>query len=431
MPTPGRTTPLPITEAPKSPVVNAKPQKWWRKYSAVILASMFFLGLITIAVSLIFLQRSQETRQQADQTPQLVLSTKSRQDGNRLVIDLLINTKGFPIAGTEIEGTLTGIPASDVGIQVSNTLPLEPVITRVVPITNPTGGEFNISLFAPLDPNRPVNTNNSDQIFASFVISNVPESGVTLSFNSASKAPAIGTNGTILILPAAQNFKMPGVGGTPASPNPNDKKGCDQNCATDTECHDAYQCYKGRCRVKGDLEDATCKKISDGGLNRKCNEYCADSRECAAGFSCYYNRCRNPRNVYNESCQTPASPRPVAQSSPTTTTTRVTPSPRASARPTPTIVATNVRVTSGTPTPTPSARTSPRPTASASASVTPRPSASPSAVASPITSPRVTPQPTVEEQPAGRSSLATLGIVIGALLILGVIGYLAYRWLNN
>lgn len=415
--TPGVGGPQPVVQMPKQP-----------SFSPLVLALLVVASCLSVLLGLVFINRSQDLRQQAvDTSTPVLLSFKSRSQDSRLLIDVVLNSRNYAIAGVELKGTLTGVNREQVTVNTSNPLHLDAISSALSVGATATSTDFAVTLFAPLDPTLPSNTHDTEVVITSFEIANPPTGDVGISFSTGTKVPTIEPATITVQLASAQTFSYIAIGG--ASPSPTaasspssdaNKKTCNQNCATDTECQSIYQCYKGECRLKGDLEDSQCQGPADQGLNRGCNQYCADSRECQNQFTCYFNQCRNPRNLTNTSCENP-------RVTTTTSTPRSTATPRTSTRPSPSPSARLVAARLVSPSPT----ASPRATASASASASPRVSASPS----PFTSQRPTvrtPEPSPATTRTSSSNRSRMIIGILAILIGGsVLGFIAFKFLTR
>ncbi len=400
-----------------------------RKLSPLLITLILLTGLFCVLLGVVYIRRVQELRQQAAvEQSTVTLGARSRTQDNKLLIDVVLNTKTYDVAGVEMLGFLQGIPKENVTVKTDNAINLAQVNTILETHNNET--RFEVRLFAPIDPSKTANTRGSEQVVTTFEIVNPPSSGVTVGFYNRTKVPVMDPPTVALQLAGQQTFYLAAIGGASPSPTPSSspnsdssKKSCDQNCATDTECQSALVCYKGRCRVSSDPEDSSCKAIQDNGLNRSCNQYCADTNECADGFSCYFNQCRNPRNLTSTSCEEPKKVTTTTSTSGrggTTTAASRKPSPSPSAK----IVA-QVRLVS----PSPSAR------ASASASASPRAtsSARPTPSSTPFGSQQPTvrnpqPSPTTTSNRGSNNSRIIIG-VIASLIGIGVLGFVAYKFL--
>jgi hypothetical protein len=316
--------------------------------------------------------------------------------GGELRIDLLLNSNSHAVAGTQFAAKITGANANEVSLNLSNSLGLETVGSKVS--SQADGAYVEFTQFAPLDKNRPVTTNGQESKIGSITIKRSQGGTFTMTVNNSTSIPVVGNPNVPFDFTRTQTFTLAAAGtSTPtASPIPgvDNRKGCNMNCATDPECKSGFVCYKNQCRLNSNKEDTKCGDVGDQGIHRSCNQYCADKNECGPGMSCYYNRCRNPRNLTNESCTNPASPRPV-------------------------VYATTVPTKGSTASPSPSVS----PTASVSASTSPSPSPSASSNIYDEDAFRVSPSPIVKRtsptpSPAARANATGSNRFLRAGLIL-------------
>ncbi len=409
----------PNAQTPVSQSQKPTPKTNLTKRWPVVVGGLLLMIGVSLGVATTVLRQPQEVREQAAAPENtMTLKWRGRTDDGKIVVEVLLNSKSFNIAGVELHGTIEGVKSPSVVVSTSNPLGLQEVAKDL----NDQSGQatdFLVTSFAPPNPSQLVSTRNADQVVATFTVSNPPSSGVTFKLANTTLVPALSAAEAVLELPGNQTFTV-----TPAASSDPDssKKTCNQNCATDTECQSALRCYKGQCRHKDDLEDANCSKLKDNGLQRSCNQYCADGRECQSQFVCYFNQCRNPKNVTSSSCANLPSPSPKTTTSAskgssgtggTGSTTRVTPTP------TPRVVAVVV-----TPTPSPRATATVSARPSATVSATPRASSSPKATASPRL---LTPLPSPKAQAGGAGPVRTILAAVAVLAGLGLFGFSAYK----
>lgn len=407
--------PLKAQQSPgRSPAPSPKtdPTKRW----PVVIGGLLLMIAVSLGIATTVLRQPQEVREQAAAPENtMTLKWRGRTDDGKIVVEVLLNSKSFNIAGVELRGTIEGVKSPSVVVSTSNPLGLQEV-TKDLNDQSGQATDFLVTSFAPPNPSQLVSTRNADQVVATFTVSNPPSSGVTFKLANTTLVPALSASEAVLELPGSQTFTV-----TPAASSDPDssKKTCNQNCATDTECQSALRCYKGQCRHKDDLEDANCSKLKDNGLQRGCNQYCADGRECQSQFVCYFNQCRNPKNITSSSCANLPSPSPRTTSATkgsggtggTGSVARVTPTPR--------VVAVVV-----TPTPSPRATASVSARPSATVSATPRVSSSPRATASPRL---LTPLPSPKTQAGGTGPVRTILAAVAVLAGLGLFGFSAYK----
>jgi hypothetical protein len=326
-------------------------------------------------------------------------------------VDVLLNTGSQSISAVSLLGLIQG-KATDVVVSSTS----QGGITTAFKDQTKTGDNTNWQVITFANPTiRSLYSTHGQTVKLTTLVINPSSKGtITLTVNSGSSKVTGQSTGTTIQYPSALTI-------TVNDPGPNDgsdKKSCNGNCATDTECKSEFICHEGRCRLPDKRTDDKCGATPDNGLQRTCNEYCADTRECAAGFTCYYNRCRNPRNIDNQQCQNPPSPRPI-----TSVRTPVgTGSAKGGTRalPSPTIV---------------TIKSSPLPSVSSiilNGSGSGRqssPSPSPSALPSPSTSasPSVSPSPTPTQAPQAEKKGANVFLIaLLVTLLVGGIAGLAY-----
>lgn len=286
--------------------------------SFLVMAITAMILSFTLLAGVRYLNNSQELRQQASQgqTVKLSVHGETTQPGE-LRIDFLLNSQGYNIAGTQVAALLTGASPNEVSVDLNNSVNLQGIGSRLTPRNG--GSYIEFTQFASLASSKPTNTNGQEKKVASVFIHRNQGGTFTLSFDrSGTTIPIVGNSLIGLDLIGSQTFTLAAV---PTSTvvrvennnSTDNRKTCNQNCATDPECRSEYVCYKGQCRLPENKEDASCHGVGDQGIHRGCNEYCADKNECGFGYSCYFNHCRNPRNLGNTTCVNPASPRPQTQ----------------------------------------------------------------------------------------------------------------------
>lgn len=360
---------------------DTTPRSRQTKPSVSIITSA--LAALVLSFGLLFgvqyVQQQQNLQNQASQGKTIALRMNGQTVGQgEYRVDLFVNSQGYDLAGTQINGRVVGVSPNDLSVDLSNSLSLESVGSKTSASTD--GTQFTFAQFAPLDKSKPVNTRGQDVKFASLVIRRPQGSNFSVILDqSKTLIPVVGNTAITLDATLSRSFT---VGATVASARPS-------------------------------ASPASSPGQPDRGLNRGCNQYCADKNECAAGFSCYFNRCRNPQNLTSESCSAVAA--------------RPTP------RPTPVVPAASPRPAVPSPVPSPVASPSLAPSPVSTPSATPaggiydenqfRTSPSP-------TVRRPSPTPATNQAPQRRSDnrWLTAGIIVlVALLIVVPVGIYLYR----
>jgi hypothetical protein len=330
------------------------------KFLPAALSVLIVLSALLFAT--ILAKNNQDIREQAAvNTSNVNVTLRSGSpDDSHLRIDVFINTQGYKLAGADIQGSLTNTSPQNVKIEAGNTLAVSSVQDKVLQDGSLT--KFRGVKFASLDPNAQTSTHGQDILLFSLIVTQPTDKKVSISFNqTGSMISLVGNPANVsTIYPGTQTLAL-----LTQSDLDNNRKSCNQNCATDPECKSDLRCYKGMCRKSSNLEDQYCGTPPDQGIHRSCNEYCADNRECDSKYVCYFNRCRNPKNQTSTSCAVPVATTRVTTSSSGSgkggTTTTSTPK----ATPTPVASPTNIAVVSidgrdlTTPTPSPIIFTSP------------------------------------------------------------------------
>lgn len=300
-------------------------------------------------------------------------SSTKIQPGQALTVDLMVNTQGKFVSGLQFSGTITGVNQDKSGVVISQITGLNPIFSEINKVGNDL--HFKFVELAALG-NNAFTTHDQNQKIATFNLYPLQSGEVKLTFNqNDSGAMEFGKSFLTTSL-AQQKYNVEvttATGGTSNAP-------------------------------------------ADGGIHRSCNEYCADSRECATEFSCWYNRCRNPKNLTEEKCTDPV----VVKPSPVTT-----------------VVKTNSTPKGGTPTPTPATKTtvatviittasSSTRVASASSTPTPTPKLSTTSTSSSTTrSLAGNPSPTPVALANTSQSSSSLGFLIGAAIVTGLLAFIA------
>lgn len=336
--------------------------------------------------------------------------------GTATPLTLTLNTKSKRISALQLTALVKGLPSSRVKLQPRAVSGLSAVVSTTKQIGNDT--EIKLVFFSDPGSSNLYSTLTQRVKIADLTVTAASVGTHAVEFDAANSLVSGYPNPEItLSLPNVLNLvvEAPGVGGGGAD----EKKSCNQNCATDTECKSEYVCYKGQCRLPQKKEDAACGVQADQGIHRGCNQYCADSNECASQFTCYYNQCRNPRNVSSANC---AEPSP-------------TPTPR------PRFLGLGGRRATPTPTPRPTATPTPIPTPEPTPSATPLPTIVPSATPAfivtpvifeptPTPTPEPTPTPTPVPEPAKGGGGVFRVLAIGLIIALAGAGlwFAAKRW---
>ena len=310
---------------------------------AAVAALILSIGML---FGLQYIETKQDVRNQASSVAPVQLRVHGQTvAGGELQIDILLNSNSHSVAGTQFAAKIVGLNANEVSLNLNNSLGLETVGSKVS--SQADGAYVEFTQFAPLDKNRSVNTNGQELKIGSITIKRSQGGTFTMTINNTTSIPVVGNPSVPFDVTRTQTFTL-AAGGTNQTASSDSRKGCNMNCATDPECKSGFVCYKNQCRLDSSKEDTKCGEVGDQGIHRSCNQYCADKNECGAGLSCYYNRCRNPRNVKNESCANPASPKPLVYAS-------AAPAKGSTASPSPSVSPTASAAASIHPSPSPSA----------------------------------------------------------------------------
>lgn len=347
-------------------------------------APMIFTALAALILSfgLLFgvqyVGQSQDLQQQAATGQTIQLRMNGQTVGNNVFhVDLYVNSQGHNLVGTQVSGKITGMSASDVSIDLNNSLNLQSVGSKVT--QSGSDAQFDFTQFAPLDSSKRVNTNGQEVKFATLTVRRNQGTTFTVSFDSSKTSiPVAGNSQISLDIAPARTFTIAQYNGPANTPTP-----------------------------------TPGTNVGDQGIHRSCNEYCADKNECASGLSCYFNRCRNPQNLNSESCSAAPTPKPsptivyVPAATPQPASPRPTVSPSPVASPSPTPSASPTATGSGTLYDENSLRVSPSPTIK-----------------------KASPSPTVVQtaQTTGNNRLLTAGLIL--LVALGIVipvGIYLYR----
>ncbi|MEN8252863.1 MAG: hypothetical protein ABFQ62_00585 [Patescibacteria group bacterium] len=395
----------------------------------------FKIGLMVFALSVLFLitlgllylqlrqlqNRQDITSKASSQLAQIKWGDVSNQSENQdFNIPILINSQQYSFSAIQIKGKLYNIAADKVTIIPHNPSGLNSVISKLEPENGATA--FTLIYFSDIAGSSLFSTVNQDVKLADLSISDLSAGNYSVHLDVASSMITSFLYPNLSLEASAdRSFTVSHlqVGGSD-----NNKKNCNQNCATDTECKSEFICYKGRCRSDEDKEDVNCVLTSDDGINRDCDEYCADSSECNSELNCYYNRCRNPLNLLSEACASPT-PRPTL--SPTTYDGKGGTSADSST-PKPTSIAATKLIIDGqeygkNASAATALKTSPSP--SPRASVTPRPSPSLRPSPSPTIRPALKPESQVFEEEKSSNWLGIF-ILVAIVGVIGIAGFMAF-----
>jgi len=417
------------------------------KYLSFISIAILVVAIVGLSINA--LRSQQDIRNQAAtaSTVDFTVTTGSTtiKPGQSVPIDLSINTKNKLVSGFTVKGLITGVSKDRISTSIADNSQLLTIKNTLVETKD--GTEFTITMLSNPGNKSIFTTQTSAKKFASIII-NPSRSGsvgitmypspdtVAVEHNKGYSPTAIVTNQSFVVSVSADQNNTSNA----------DKKSCNENCATDTECKSEFVCYKGRCRVHTNREDEKCTVPAQKGLERSCNEYCADSRECNSSLTCYYNRCRLATNIENTTCQPPAPARTTSTGTTTTGTggtTRTTTATRSAATtpPTPSPATVTARVTissASSPTPSPSPTSAVgnlgRPLSGGTTGTTGSQGSAQSPTPSPTATPQIVPLPSElqSEQIAANQSrnnaLRTILIIVSALGIIGLIGFGLYFW---
>lgn len=304
-------------------------------------APMIFTALTALVLSfgLLFgvqyVGQSQNLQRQAAQGQTVLLRMNGGTvDNNVFHVDFYVNSQGYNLVGTQVSGKITGVNTGDVSIDMSNSINLQSVGSKLTQSGSDT--LFNFTQFAPLDTSKKVNTNGQELKFATITVRKNQGTTFTVSIDqSKTSIPVSGNTQITLDAMPSRTFTISQYRATGASPTPT----------------------------------PNTNNTPDKGIHRSCNEYCADKNECASGLSCYYNKCRNPQNLSSESCSTTPSPKPTPKVVYVPAATPKPASPVPSPVPSPLPTPKGGTLTS--PSPSPYQFASPVATGSATASATP------------------------------------------------------------
>ncbi len=373
-----------------------------KSFLPIVLGGLVFVLLVAgLLFALSTLKTSKDIRQKASGSSSQIQLTLSADtiDSSHIRVNVFINTQENQLAGVDLRGTLASANASDVSITNSsggNSLAIDDVFDKFT--QSGSAVMFRTVRFAQLDPTAVTNTHGQSVPLLSFVVANPQNQQITISFDVGnSSGSVVGMPNTVVDYPASQTFSI--------NTSSQNKKTCGQNCATDTECQDGFQCYKGLCRHQPNLEDQYCGTPPDQGIHRGCNEYCANNSECGSQFTCYFNQCRNPKNVKSTSCKNSFVVRKKAKASPS-------PSPETIPSDATILAVDGQPLTSPSPSPSPTPFPTPLPTLP------------------PVSTPLPTEVPQTTDQTANTSNSSNLltSVLMGAGLIgAGVAIYLLYK----
>lgn len=299
-------------------------------------------------------------------------SSTKIQPNQAVTVDLMVNTQGKFVSGLQFSGTITGVNQDKSGVVISQITGLNPVFSEI----NKVGSDLHFKFveLAALGSNA-FTTHDQNQKLATFNLYPLQSGEVKLTFDQNNSGAMEFGKSFLTTNLVQQKYNIEVTNATGGSSN----------------------------------------APADGGIHRSCNEYCADSRECGTQYSCWYNRCRNPKNLTEEKCTDPV----VIKPSPVTTTVKTTTSTKggSTATPTPTpktAVATVIITTasSSTKISTSSSTPTPTPKLTASTSSTTRSLAS-------------NPSPTPVTLANTSQSSSSLGFLIGAAIVTGILAFVA------
>jgi len=412
------------------------------KYLSFISIAMLVIAIVGLSINA--LRSQQDIRNQAAtaSTVDFTVTTGSTtiKPGQSVPIDLSINTKNKLVSGFTVKGLITGVSKDRISTTIADNSQLLTIKNTLVETKD--GTEFTITMLSNPGSKSIFTTQTSAKKFASIIINPSRSGTIGITMYPSPDSVAVehnkGYSPTAIVV--NQSFVV-SISADSNNTNNNDKKSCNENCATDTECKSVFVCYKGRCRVHTNREDDKCTVPAQKGLERSCNEYCSDSRECNSSLTCYYNRCRLATNIENTSCQKPA-PAKVTTTGTGGTTSKGTTTTSATKSAT---VTAKVTITSaGTPSPSPSASPTSaignlgRPLSGGTTGSSTGNSGSQGSTQSPTPSPTATPQivPLPSELQSERiaanqgrnNAIRTILIIVSALGIIGLIGFGLYFW---
>lgn len=415
------------------------------KYLSFISIAILVFAIVGLSISA--MRSQQDIRNQASTASTVDFTTTTGsttiKPGQSVPIDLSINTKNKLISGFTVKGIVTGVSRDRISTTIADNSQL--LVIKNTLVETKDGTEFTITFLSNPGIKSIFTTQTSAKKFASLIINPSRSGTIGISMYQSPDTAAVEHNKGYSPISIAVNQSFVVSVSADQNTNNSDKKSCNENCATDTECKSEFVCYKGRCRVHTNREDEKCTVPPQKGLERGCNEYCADSRECNSSLTCYYNRCRLASNIENTSCQKPA---PVKATTTTSTGTGGTSSTgttskgsttSASVKPSPETVTAKVTITSvGTPTPSPSPTSAVgnlgRPLSGGTTGTTGSQGSAQSPTPTPTATPQIVPLPSelqserIAANQSRNNAVRTILIVVSALGIIGLIGFGLYFW---
>lgn len=400
--------------------------KTFQIFGIVLLAS---LVVAFVLVSVEQLSKRQNLRNKALTGTEVIFTTQisdtTFEKGESFHLDLYFNTQENNIVGYKTTGSITGISLDKTSLAVTNT----DLVTTLNQLEG-TDQDLTFNFVQMVSPSNLSGYTTNGQAVKIARITFTPDQSTTINFNiSSDESQSVAFAGGYLPLElpdqAAYSLTVTTPSSSDESQDTSDdsdkddgKKGCNENCATDTECRSEYFCFQGDCRLRDDPEDEKCGSKPDLGLHKGCNEYCANTGECDDAYICYYNRCRLEEDKTDETCTPPVSPTPSTASK---GGYYITPSPSPSVSPSPSAKSVIATITVDA-SPTPSPRVSPSPYASPRTTIT----------SSPSPLPTITPIPEdLDLEKKSTSPLKLILVGIGFVGIIGLIGYGIYYWRNE
>lgn len=394
---------------------------WLRKIGTLLVVGMLVCGLALIVIQL---KQNQDIRNQASTTGSISFALQpgstNLNPGQTFPVDINLNTNNKLISGVTLVGKIEGISKDRVALSVATDQLLTPVSQQIYESNGAV--MFKLTEVSKPSLTSVFTTQNTSKRIATLVFTPANSSTIKVQLlaDSGSQAVEYSQGWVAMTVPGQQTYTI-NVSSS-SNNNQGDKKGCNSNCATDTECQSNY-CYKGQCRAKDMPENDKCGN-PDAGLHRGCNEYCADTRECDTKFTCYYNKCRLPVNVTNQNCALPPKPTPIVYAGGTGSA-----GSKGEIIPVPSVKPKTVQATIEIDKPTASSLSS----QFTSPSLSPRPSIMMSP--SPAAQPSIVPLPEnlrPENQQKKKSGVGTFFLyLLGGIGVIGLIGFAYYYWQNK
>lgn len=301
-------------------------------------------------------------------------SSTKIQPNQAVTVDLMVNTQGKFVSGLQFSGTITGVNQDKSGVIISQISGLNPIFSEV----NKVGSDLHFKFVELANlGSTAFTTHDQNQKLATFNLYPLQSGEIKLTFDQNNSGAMEFGKSFLATNLVQQKYDVEVTSATGGSSN----------------------------------------APADGGIHRSCNEYCADSRECGTQYSCWYNRCRNPKNLTEEKCTDPVVVKPAPAK---TATVKVTTTPKGGE-------------TASTPTPAPKTTVATVIISTASSS-----SRTASASSTPIPTPKVTstsnsttrslassPSPTPVALANTSQSSSSLGFLIGAAIVTGILAFVA------